>query len=375
MFYSEDDLYDFFMPGMASVIVGGQFGSEAKGLAAGIVSRRNETNVSRVCTTNAGAQAGHTTVLEDGKTFVCYHLPTIGVLDQNSVIYLNAGSIIDPELLMREIQDVGAVTGEDPERMAGRIMIHPNAAVITDSAKLTEKMGATTHLGSTQKGVGAALAAKIMRRIDAVASECKSLKPMVSWLDLNRYDGEISVEIPQGTGLSLNASRFYPKCTSRDCWVGQGLTDAGLHPSKLYNTLMVCRTLPIRVGHIYDDQGNKVGDSGPFFSDSRELDWERDLPGINPERTTVTKRVRRIATWSREQYLHSLRLNRPTHVLLTFTNYLTEDELVGQVKQMNEDARIALGEATNLPVLFSWGPKVSDVTEDLDEALTYCRVG
>ena len=68
----------FMRHGKASVIVGGQFGSEAKGLAAAMVAKHDllisKSNRSFISTTNAGAQAGHTTVLEDGRKFVCYHL-------------------------------------------------------------------------------------------------------------------------------------------------------------------------------------------------------------------------------------------------------------------------------------------------------------
>lgn len=374
-------LCNFIQPGFASFIVGGQFGSEAKGLAAAIVATHSKAiryGQRLICTTNAGAQAGHTTVLDDGRKFVCYHLPTIGVLSPASTIYLNAGSIIDPELLWDEILQVSQVTGEDFHHLMKRVVIHPNAAVIQMRHKIIEAT-ATQHLGSTQKGIGAALSDKIMRKPGSTISEVGlgNFGGTIGSIDLNRKMMDkwaVTVEVPQGTGLSMNAGHFYPKCTSRDCWVGQGMTDAGINPYFISEVLMVQRTFPIRVGHIFDATGQRVGDSGPFYPDSAELDWEKDFPDLEPERTTVTKRVRRIATFSALQYRDGLLLNRPTIVLNTFMNYfsaialpaanarwpLTKEGYLNRLKQVETDAALS-----PLPThLWSYGPKVSDTFFD-----------
>jgi adenylosuccinate synthase len=320
-------MVNFIIPGRASVVVGGQFGSEAKGLVAAYLALSSTYKGKLICTTNAGAQAGHTTILDDGRKFVCYHLPTIGVLRTDSIIYLNAGSIVDPDLLAREIIDISAVTGEHVFNLAGRIVVHPRAAIITTEAKEIEAMGAVAHLGSTQKGVGAALTNKIMRRPYSVAKgQLDHLEVSTGEIDLMQKMDEnyaVTVEIPQGTGLSINAAPFWPKCTSRDCWLMSGLNDAAIHSDYLGEVAMVVRTFPIRVGHIYSGE-DVVGHSGEFYPDSVELDWEIDFPGVEPERTTVTKRVRRIASWSWQQYKDALRLNRPTMLFLTFTNYAPE---------------------------------------------------
>lgn len=362
----------FFIPGKASVVVGGQFGSEAKGLVAAYLAL-NDTNphIRIIATTNAGAQAGHTTILPDGRKFVCYHLPTIGVLIETSTIYLNAGSIIDLDCLMNEVAAVSSVTGEGEISLWDRIIIHPNATLIQPRHKAAEADGPTRAIGSTQKGVGAALVSKIRREPDAtIAHAAYKLPCLVDRMDLNRVleKGNIcvSVEIPQGTGLSINASPFFPHTTSRDCWVGQGLTDAGIHPKFLGNVAMVCRTFPIRVGNILQD-GQQVGHSGQFYHDSDELEWD-DFPGVEPERTTVTKRIRRIATWSRDQYREALRLNRPDFVFLTFTNYLTAFGygLADQIADMQDDQH---AEGVNPTIVYSWGPRADQVSFLVEDAL------
>ena len=359
--------------GKAFALVGGQFGSEAKGLVASHIALQ-EPGMNRsttICTTNAGAQAGHTTILPNGTKFICYHLPTIGVLFDQSTIYLNAGSIIDLDLLRHEIMAISNILMRPLGDIASRIVIHPNAAVITNAAKETEQT-ATVHLGSTQKGVGAALANKIMRVKGATMGTMfeSGFWPMAGYapgipivaLNLNdrMYTGAaVTIEIPQGTGLSLSNGDFYPKCTSRDCWVGQGIADAGINPKYLENSAMVCRTYPIRVGHIYDATGQKVGDSGGWYPDSTELSWAENFPKIEPERTTVTKRVRRIASWSSIQYRSALSLNCPSHVFITFVNYFSGPQAFAQfMRALN---RVHFGVGMSPEMLFSWGPASDQV--------------
>lgn len=362
--------------GTAAVIVGGQFGSEAKGLAAGIVRRQSDYTGRMICTTNAGAQAGHTTVMEDGRKFICYHLPTLGMLYPLSTIYLNAGSIIDPILLGREIAEIAKVLDIDSNSIWDRLNIHPSAAVITDEARAAEGVHSTGKNGSTMKGVGAALCNKIMRKPGSVVAESdlSMLSCMMNLNDKMKDGWPVTVEIPQGTGLSINGG-MWPSCTSRECWLGQGLTDAGIHPSFLGQTAMVVRTCPIRVGNIYGPSAPglrdyvELGNSGPFYPDSHEMEWT-DLPGIEPERTTVTKRIRRIATFSEIQYDAALQLNRPNKTILTFTNYMTPaglNEIVLAMRRVERNNNIWCGH------IYSWGPKASQCSPHLADCYEHCR--
>jgi len=59
------------------------------------------------------------------------------------------------------------------------------------------------------------------------------------------------MEVSQGFSLGIN-SEFYPKVTSRECTVMQGLADARIAPSKLAKTYMAIRTYPIRVGDVVE---------------------------------------------------------------------------------------------------------------------------
>lgn len=326
-------------------VVDGQFGSTGKGVAASILAHtvvRSFYANHFVATTNAGPNSGHTAVY-GAKKFVSQQIPISAAqarwAGNTPWAYLNAGSIISVSKLMEEITDFKM----DP----GLVHVHPNAAVITDEHILAEASGGPAMIAGTGKGVGAALANKVMRE----ANLAKHFLPstMARELDLN---GEcVIMEVAQGFSLGIN-QRFYPHCTSRECTVGQALSDANLHPSVLKKTMMVVRTFPIRVGN------TSAGESGPFYPDQKETSWEEI--GQTPELTTVTKRVRRVFTWSRQQFIDALRVNRPEVVFINFMNYLHPDAVDNFVDGVKADYKLVMGHG--LPTLLTgWGPETEQV--------------
>jgi len=341
-------LEGFLAPGKVSIIIDGQYGSTGKGLIAAYVAKQCPSFDYAI--TNASANAGHTTVINDWK-FTTFHLPTASVINKNSLAVIDAGAIIDPEILFQEL---------DEHDMWGRVVIHPNAAVILPEHTASERAGGSSQgkIGSTQKGVGAALADKIARRGN-VAGLHPRLRPLVreiTPLEIAAARGSI-LEVPQGFSLGVNSGGFYPYCTSRDVTPMQAMSDAGLHPKYLHKTLMCIRTFPIRVGNIYDNDDKLIGWSGPCHDDQIELDW--DEVGVSPELTTVTKRPRRIFTWSMEQFERSRMYIEPDVIFLNFCNYLD----VTQVMEMASDIDRAgfKGE-----VLFGYGPDIRDVRQRED---------
>lgn len=353
--------YKWGEPGRASVLFGGQFGSEGKGLVAAWLAEQIDYPIG-VATTAAGAQAGHTTVYRDGRRFVCFHLPTTAVVQKKWHAFVNAGAIIDPDGFLKEIKDCGIYPLN--------VHISPFAAVIRDEHRTAEHANgsSTERTASTQKGVGAALADKV-RRMGKLAAD----EPMLGRFTDNTIDMSITlhdrklpvvVEVPQGFSLSLNHSHMYPYTTSRDCWVGSGLDAAGVPPFFLGRVAAVIRTYPIRVGNLYNEHGEQIGQSGPFYHDSQELDWARDFPGIEPERTTVTKRVRRIATFSVKQYEAMLRMNRPDLVVLNFSNYCKTLDEFRSINRLMTETETRLGLAVDRA--WGFGPCVEDVTDDWD---------
>lgn len=321
------DISNFVRSGKASALYDGQFGSTGKGLAGAWVGEHNHIDW---CTTNASANAGHTSII-DGKAFVLFHIPSSFLtarLHSQTKIYINAGAIIDLNLLVREVEELGIAPNQ--------LYVDPNAAVILPEDREAEKLrsSSATKVASTQKGVGAALARKVNRSGPNLGQHIREtyrkVPFQVAQISLNREmvenNAAVMVEVPQGFSLSLGASGFYPYTTSRDCTLQQGLSDAGIHPQLFYKSMAVLRTYPIRVGNIVDtDNGRQLGFSGGVYADQREVTW--DELGQDPEVTTVTKRVRRIFTWSNKQYEAMLRRSMPQVVFLNFANYCSRSQL------------------------------------------------
>ena len=317
--------------GKLNIMIDGQYGSTGKGLLASYIGISNHIDIA---ISNASANAGHTFYYQNKKHIV-KHIPVSGIINDRSTIYLCAGAIINPSILLEEIETHGI----SPDR----ICIHPNCAIITDNDIANEKdqMSATLKIASTQSGVGSALTRKISRAA-GLAKDHDKLRPFIRHLNLHDYLDRgctTFMEIPQGLDLSLN-SGYYPYVTSRDISVAAGMNDAQVHPHYLGRVAACIRTFPIRVGNIIVD-GEGLGYSGPFYSDSIETSWQEI--GVTPELTTVTGRVRRVATFSLKQYKNMLNQVRPDYILLNFANYLSTEALRRLLKKLPEVTHLGFG--------------------------------
>lgn len=347
--------HTFARPGYASFTVGGQWGSEGKGAAVAWLADLVQRNGCKfdVVTCNSGAQAGHTSI-HNGVERVVFHLPTAPIVAPGPITYLNSGAIIDPKVLMHELD-------QNPSITTHGLRISPNAAVITDDCRQAEGRdnSAQTKIASTRKGVGEALARKVLRS-GAIARDTPELRPFLRRMDLNGEmlrDASVLVEVPQGFGLSLNGE-FYPYCTSRDSSVMQGMSDAGINPRFVGATMMVLRTYPIRVGNIADGDGNEIGNSGGYYPDQTEISWEK--LAVRPEITTVTKRVRRVFTWSQEQVATAMMANQPDLVYLSHCDYFDNFVEVNMLLDRIHAAATWAGK-TLAGTACSFGPATSDV--------------
>jgi adenylosuccinate synthase len=298
---------DWFTRSGAYVLFDGQFGSTGKGALAAYMATVWRSKIS-VVTSNAGPNSGHTAYTQEGDKIVTTQLPIAAVFlnryGEQPLTYLNSGAVINPLRLMDEIGN-----NSFPER---RLYISPNAAVINEGMPEAD----AHHIASTGKGVGPAIADKLMRRGNVMKNQARFQSTVAELIwDWNKH--VVFVEVPQGFSLSLN-SEFYPHCTSRECTVGQALSDARIPASRLRKSIMAVRTFPIRVG------STLAGSSGGWYPDQRELTWEE--LGQVPETTTVTGRQRRIATWSDGQFKDALRVNEPNALFINFLNYLSNDD-------------------------------------------------
>jgi adenylosuccinate synthase len=299
-------------------VVGGQYGSEAKGHVAAYLGREvyNPIGV-RV----GGPNAGHSVVdRHTDRTFALRCVPVQAVVDPVSPLVIAAGSEIDPEVLAQEVETLEAAGIQ----VQHRLWIDEMATILGEEHKLAERdMDLTGKLGSTSKGIGAARADRILRRaavvrdskIDFPGRVTDTLGIIEDWL-ANR--GNVIIEGTQGYGLGLHHPN-YPFATSGNCRAIDLLAQVGLSPwsdrVRSVETWVVFRTYPIRV----------AGNSGPM---ANETTWEQ--LELLPEFTTVTKKRRRVAGWDPLLALQAMHGNGApsphVHAVVTFLDYILRDK-------------------------------------------------
>lgn len=314
----------------AYMIMDMQFGSTGKGLLAGYLAHQEEPDT---IATAWGPNAGHTYIDKSGRKFI-HRMLANGVVSPNlKRILIGPGSVIDAATLLKEITECrDLLKGID-------IIIHPQAAIVLPEHLETEK--ANVKIGSTMKGTGAAVVQRIARDPDnmnvAFAAFPKDVIDAANQMGINLYvsaseykwgiDNAKVLQIEGAQGFSLSIYHgIYPYCTSRDVTPAQMMADCAIPYSikpEVYGTL---RTFPIRVADRFDEEGNKIGTSGPGYLDQVELDWSE--VGVEPELTTVTQLPRRVFSFSYQQTEEAIRQCAPTKLFLNFANYMKFEPLM-----------------------------------------------
>jgi adenylosuccinate synthase len=284
------------------VIVGGQFGSEAKGavtaaVCADEVKQGHHVTVVRV----GGPNAGHSAADPSGKVWALRQVPAGMVVDPNVEGVIASGSEIDIDVLRHEIETL-AEGGID---VRGRLTISAAATLITPDhlERERELVGA---IGSTGKGIGAARADRIMRR----AATADTHEELADWVSpahdlerrLNRTasaaGSAVVLEGTQGYGLGLH-TKYYPQVTSGNCRAIDVCAQAGVNPWGALAGLqihVVVRPYPIRV----------AGNSGPLYLETTWEDLDQPV-----ELTTVTKKPRRVGHYDADLVDEAIAANSP----------------------------------------------------------------
>lgn len=351
--------------GKVTVVLGGQVGSEGKGKFAGYIARKDRVAMS-VC--NFHPNAGHTWVDDKGNATMVQQLPQ-AVVNPNTILLLSAGSAIDVPTLMREL---------DVNDAHDRVLIHPRAMVIEDRHREEEAI-TMGRISSTQKGCGSAGADKVRRSSDVtLARDHSSLMGMVgnttTVINNAILDGKhVMVEVPQGFDLDINHGLEYPYCTSRQTTSTQAIADAGIAPQMVDEVIAVIRPYPIRVGNMYDENGNMTGYSGNYC-DSEEITWEivaeRSGTPIEEirEMTTVTKKLRRVFEPNFERLREMVVVNGVTQIALNFANYIDYSMLgkteVEDITEKVWEFIFRVQEATQVPVtMIGTGARDCDIID------------
>lgn len=310
------------------VVYGGQWGSEGKGQVCAYLAREEQEMDGKrelIAVRVGGPNAGHTITDYSGVERKLQQIPCAVFAVPYAMGAIGPAGLILPHVFLRELDWLRHLDG----RRTTRLIIDPNAIVI-EPKHMEEEAHLKGAIGSTGEGVGAATAAKAMRTgilfwdwleqyadVDTqrlVGQMC--LKETVPDL-INNPTGDrlVQLEGTQGYWLSLNASGYYPFCTSRDCGPEAIMGQVNTNPRAYDGHRIICvmRTYPIRVGGNSGDLPNEV-----------DWDWMRAHTGgyiQTPEVTTVTLKARRIAQIDPALSRRMLMQTRPTSVALTFLDY------------------------------------------------------
>ena len=139
------------------IVVGTQWGDEGKGKIIDLISE----HVKHVVRAQGGNNAGHT-ILVDNEEYKLHLIPS-GILYPQMQCYIGAGVVIDPEVLLSEIEGLES-RGID---VSGRLWVSPRAHVILphhrklDSAMESSRDGKV--IGTTGRGIGPCYADKASR--------------------------------------------------------------------------------------------------------------------------------------------------------------------------------------------------------------------
>lgn len=345
--------------GTITALVGAQYGSEGKGSIVGYLADKYHIHV-RVGSPNAGH-----TFYWNGVKHVQRSIPC-GWINPEATIVIGRGALIDMEQFMAELEIIETYYPD----FKRRLRIDATAGILSKCYQQEEGgVNGEMHrrIGSTGEGVGPARIARLKRDpnlfmlFQEVAKQHGLEDCMMhntpGFINLmNRSGFRVMIEGTQGSALSLLHS-YWPYCTSTDTNAAQMIADVGIAPAALDDVIMVARTFPIRV----------AGNSGPM---EHEITWEDLSKRIGrdvSEKTTVTKKVRRVAEWDRNLFNQACILNAPNKIALTFADYIDPD-LYG-----TESVKKVAGSALLNKFLRSSG--ILDYTRDNDCVLAYVGTG
>jgi adenylosuccinate synthase len=138
-----------------TAVIGSQWGDEGKGKAVDFLAEE----VDYVARFNGGNNAGHTVINKFG-TFKIHLVPS-GIFAQNAVGLIGGGVVVDPQVLLEEIE----MLNKSGVNVDGRLWVSPRSHLIMPYHKILDGLyeeakgaGAT---GTTRRGIGPVFADKV----------------------------------------------------------------------------------------------------------------------------------------------------------------------------------------------------------------------
>ena len=296
---------------MANVIViGAQWGDEGKGKITDLLSRSADV----VVRSQGGVNAGHTVVVAE-QTFKLHLIPS-GILYPNTECIIGSGTVIDPQVLIEEIEQLKAL-----DVTVDNLYISQTAHITMPYHRKIDRASEESRgeykIGTTGRGIGPTYADKSertgIRVLDLMNSEhlhkqlgwtinyknvileklynlppldpekvieeylkyAEYLKPFVVDSSLKIYEAvkekkNILFEGAQGTLLDLDHGT-YPYVTSSNPIAGGACVGAGVGPTTIDRVIGVAKAYTTRVGEgpfpteLNDKVGKLLGDVGAEF--------------------------------------------------------------------------------------------------------------
>lgn len=330
------------------VIVGAQWGDEGKGKIVDIYTEFAEVVVRYA----GGPNAGHTLVVGDDKLVV--RLLPSGILRSQTRCVLAQGMVIDPEVLLGEVDELIRRGHHEVEK---RLCVSDRAHLILPYHVLVDTLreAAPGGIGTTKKGIGPAyedkarrtgvragdlrdpvrLAERIRAALDAWAPTIKHLggevpsadailkqlaasTPRLVALLANtskivdqavREGKRVMLEGAQGTLLDIDHGT-YPFVTSSSAVAGGASIGVGIGPNRISTVLGITKAYATRVG------------SGPFPTELNDGDGQH-LREVGAEFGSVTGRPRRTGWLDLPALRYAARVNGIDGLALTKLDVLT----------------------------------------------------
>jgi adenylosuccinate synthase len=141
---------------MNIVLIGAQWGDEGKGKIIDILSQK----VDYIVRYQGGNNAGHTVVVKD-KEYI-FHLMPSGILHKGKICCVGNGVVIDPAVLLEEIEGLRKAKIS----IEGRLKISSLAHLIMPYHRILDQLRETKRkhkIGTTGRGIGPCYADKISR--------------------------------------------------------------------------------------------------------------------------------------------------------------------------------------------------------------------
>src|SRR3990167_11546633 len=140
---------------MINLVIGSQWGDEGKGKVVDILSK----NADYVVRFHGGNNAGHTVIIGDKK--FAFHLIPSGIINKNTIGVIANGVIIDPEVLISEIE----ILKREGIDVYKKLIISPRCHLILPYHKQLdeayENARGKDKLGTTKRGIGPTYADKV----------------------------------------------------------------------------------------------------------------------------------------------------------------------------------------------------------------------